>query len=123
MNDSEKEAYGILRNVLWLNEDTHEELYEEFILAVALALQKKDVEIDRLTKLKDDFKSEIERLTKENNERFDLVLELQKRVTDLREELKCWETDSGLTKKLRETEYEKNIDFWQRRCTKKNKIL
>lgn len=33
-------ARGIVRTVLWLSEDTHEELYEEFVLSVANALSE-----------------------------------------------------------------------------------
>ena len=33
-------ARGIVRTVLWLNEDTHEELYEEFVLSVANAIDE-----------------------------------------------------------------------------------
>lgn len=75
MTECEKEAYQILRNVLWLNEEDHEELYEEFILAVSQALQKKQDEIEKLKNLTHfgysevpELKNEIERLKVELNQ-------------------------------------------------------
>lgn len=58
-------------------------LYYQNIQVKEKIITSLEAECARLRELKDDFKSEIERLQKENNERFDLLIELQKRITDL----------------------------------------